>query len=159
MQLFDAKGNIVVTSVQSATGDSSGALVQGSQVDLVLTTHSAQPPHHAGGARPQFDLRRAQGQQRDEHGRDRLGRRTGLRGLGGGGQPAGERQRHPGGDAPGDQRGLGGHGHRERRAPGGSNVLAGSLSVQGNEISSAATGNEALGATAARRATASWSTA
>lgn len=43
MQLFDAKGNIVVTSVQSATGGSSGALVQGSLVDLVLTTHALSP--------------------------------------------------------------------------------------------------------------------
>jgi hypothetical protein len=115
MQLFDAKGNVVVTSVQSATGGSSGALVQGNLVDLVLTT-GAQRPHHAGGARAQHDLRRVQGQHRDEHGRDRLGRRAGLRGLGGGVQPAGERQRHPCGHAPGDQRGLGGHGHRERRA-------------------------------------------
>jgi hypothetical protein len=147
MQLFDAKGNIVVTSVQSATGGSSGALVQGSLVDLVLTTHALSPLTTQAA----LDRNTISAVLKANSA-------TTTAEIDSGGAPAFA------GSAVVANLQANGNGilavtHQAINAgsvvmgivsgaPGGSNVLAGSLSVQGNRISSAATGNEALGATA-----------
>jgi hypothetical protein len=149
MQLFDAKGNIVVTSVQSATGDSSGARVQGSLVDLVLTTQ-ALSPLTTQAALDRNSISAVL----------KANSATNTAEIDSGGAPAFA------GSAVVANLQANGNGilavtHQAINAgsvvmgivsgapAGGSNVLAGSLSVQGNEISSSATGNEALGATAA----------
>jgi hypothetical protein len=146
--LFDAKGNIVVTSLQSATGASSNAQVLGNTVDLMLT------------ASPGITLTTAAVLERNSISAVlKANSATSTAEIQSGGAPAFA------GSAVVANLQANGNGilavtHSATNAgsvitglvsgvpAGGSNVLQGSLSVQGNAISSAATGNEALGATA-----------
>ncbi len=146
--LFDAKGNIVVTTLQAATGNSSGAQVSGNTVDLLLTAN-------AGNT-----LTTAAVLERNSISAVlKANSATSTADIQAGGAPAFA------GSAVVANLQANGNGilaatHSAVNtgsvilgivsgAPmGGANVLTGSLSVQGNEISSAATGNEALGATA-----------
>lgn len=147
-QLFDAKGNIVVTTLQSATGASSGALVQGSLVDLKLTANAG----NAISAQAALERNSISAVLKANSA-------TNTAEILPGGAPAFA------GSAVVANLQANGNGilaatHSATNAgsvvmgivsgapAGGSNVLTGSLSVQGNAISSAATGNEALGATA-----------
>ncbi|QNK69721.1 beta strand repeat-containing protein [Variovorax sp. PAMC26660] len=144
-QLFDAKGNVVVTNVQAATGPSSSANVTGNVVDLALTTpgvvtvdstlarnsvsavfkgNSASNTASivAGGAPTFAGSALVSNLQVNGNGilaATQSANNTNTVVLGG----------------------VGG-------LPGGPNQLQGKLSVLDNTISSAATGNEALGATA-----------
>lgn len=146
--LFDAKGNIVVTSLQSATGASSSAQVLGNTVDLMLT------------ASPGITLTTAAVLERNSISAVlKANSATSTAEIQSGGAPAFA------GSAVVANLQANGNGilaatHSATNTgsvitglvsgvpAGGSNVLQGSLSVQGNAISSAATGNEALGATA-----------
>lgn len=146
VQLFDAKGNVVVTNVQSATGPSSSANVTGSMLDLVVTTGGAITLDGAlerNSVAAVFKGNTA----------------SNTASVVGGGAPtfAGSAlvsnlQVNGNGAVPATQSAnntstvvVGGV---SRAALGGTNQLQGKLMVQDNTISSAATGNEALGATA-----------
>ncbi|MGJ7528868.1 beta strand repeat-containing protein [Variovorax sp. GB1P17] len=145
-QLFDAKGNVVVTNVQAATGPDSSASVTGNIVDLALTTGgvvtvdstlarnsvaavfkgntASNTASIAAGGAPTFAgsalVSNLQVNGNGILAATQIANNANTLVLGGvGGLPAGP-----------------------------SNQLQGKLSVQDNTISSAATGNEALGATA-----------
>lgn len=146
--LFDAKGNIVVTSLQSATGAGSGAAVLGNTVDLMLTAN-------AGNT-----LTTAAALERNSISAVlKANSASSTAEIQSGGAPAFAGSAVVA-NLQANGNGILGVMHSATNsgsvimgivsgAPaGGSNVLQGSLSVQGNAISSAATGNEALGATA-----------
>ena len=145
--LFDAKGNIVVTSLQSATGAGSSARVDGSTVDLMLTAN-------AGNTM----TTQAVLERNSISAVLKANSATSAAEIKDGGAPS-----FAGSAVVANLQANGNgilaiHSAVNRNsvvmgivsgAPaGGSNVLAGSLAVQGNDISSAATGNEALGTTA-----------
>jgi hypothetical protein len=146
--LFDAKGNIVVTTLQSATGASSGALVQNSLVDLVLTTNTLSPLT----VQAALDRNSISAVLK-------ANTATNTAEIQPGGAPAFAGSAVVA-NLQANGNGIVGVMHQAINdksvvlgivsgAPaGGANTLTGSLSVQGNVISSAATGNEALGATA-----------
>jgi hypothetical protein len=145
-QLFDAKGNVVVTNVQSATGPSSSANVTGNTLDLVVTTGGAIT---LDGALERNSVAAVfKGNTASNTASVVAGGAPTFAGsalvsnlqVNGNGAVAATQSANNANTVV-----LGG----VSRAPlGGTNQLQGKLLVQDNTISSAATGNEALGATA-----------
>ncbi|WP_418118104.1 beta strand repeat-containing protein [Variovorax sp. 350MFTsu5.1] len=147
-QLFDAKGNIVVTSLQSATGQGSSAAVLGNMVDLMLTANAGNTLTTAASLERNSISAVLKANSASSTAEIQSG---GAPTFAGSAVVA---------NLQANGNGILGVMHSATNtgsvimgivsgAPaGGSNVLQGSLSVQGNAISSAATGNEALGATA-----------
>lgn len=147
-QLFDAKGNIVVTSLQSATGASSGAVVLGNTVDLMLTANAGNTITTAAALERNSISAVLKANSANSTAEIQSGGAPSFTGSavvanlqanGNGILAAIHSATNSGSVITGLVSGA---------TAGGTNVLQGSLSVQGNAISSAATGNEALGATA-----------
>lgn len=145
--LFDAKGNLVVTTLQSATGKSSSALVQGNMIDLQLTTNTGIALTTAAALERNSISAVLKGNSASNAAEILAGGAplfagsavvSNLQVNGNGILAATHSATNTGSTISGVV----------SAAPGGSNVLQGSLSVQGNSIASAATGNEALGAAA-----------
>ncbi|RSZ32640.1 MULTISPECIES: S-layer family protein [unclassified Variovorax] len=147
--LFDAKGNIVVTSLQSATGANSGALVQNNMVDLMLTANAGNTITTAAALERNSISAVLKANSANSTAEIQSGGAPAFAGsavvanLQANGNGILAAVVHSATNSGSVITGL------ISGAPaGGTNVLQGSLSVQGNAISSAATGNEALGATA-----------
>ena len=145
--LFDAKGNIVVTSLQSATGTGSSATVLGNTVDLMLTANAGNTLTTAASLERNSISAVLKANSASSTAEIQSGGAPTFAGsavvanlqANGNGILATRSATNIGSVVVGIVSGA---------PAGGSNVLQGSLSVQGNAISSEATGNEALGATA-----------
>lgn len=145
--LFDAKGNIVVTSLQSATGTGSSAAVLSNMVDLMLTANAGNTLTTAASLERNSISAVLKANSANSTAEIQSGGAPTFAGsavvanlqANGNGILATRSATNTGSVIMGIVSGA---------PAGGSNVLQGSLSVQGNAISSAATGNEALGATA-----------
>lgn len=147
-QLFDAKGNIVVTSLQSATGAGSGAALLGNTVDLMLTANAGNTITTAAALERNSIAAVLKANSASNTAEIQSGGAPSFAGSavvanlqanGNGILAVTHSATNTGSVIMGIVSGA---------PAGGANVLQGSLSVQGNAISSAATGNEALGATA-----------
>ncbi|RTD84658.1 S-layer family protein [Variovorax atrisoli] len=145
--LFDAKGNIVVTSLQSAIGTGSSATVLGNTVDLMLTANAGNTLTTAASLERNSISAVLKANSASSTAEIQSGGAPTFAGsavvanlqANGNGILATRSATNIGSVVVGIVSGA---------PAGGSNVLQGSLSVQGNAISSAATGNEALGAAA-----------
>ncbi|SEK14230.1 MULTISPECIES: hypothetical protein [unclassified Variovorax] len=142
-QLFDAKGNIVVTSLQSATGGGSEARVQGSLVDLMLTANAGNTLSTAAVLE-----RNSISAVLKANSATSTAEIQGSASFAGSAVVANLQANGNGILATHSAVNTGSvvMGIVSGAPAGGANVLTGSLSVRGNDISSAATGNEALGA-------------
>lgn len=147
-QLFDAKGNIVVTSLQSATGAGSGAVLLNNTVDLMLTANAGNTITTAAALERNSIAAVLKANSASNTAEIQSGGAPSFAGSavvanlqanGNGILAVTHSATNTGSVVMGIVSGA---------PAGGANVLQGSLSVQGNAISSAATGNEALGATA-----------
>jgi hypothetical protein len=145
--VYDAAGNLVVTSVQAASGQSSQALVQGNQVGLVLTSSTNSAVLGSGAATLGGNTVSAvfKGNTANSTVNVQAGGAptfagsavvANLQANGNGVVAASHTATNAGTTVYGVVQGA---------APGVVNALQGTLNMQGNTISSAATGNEALG--------------
>lgn len=145
--VYDAAGNLVVTSVQATSGQSSQALVQGNQVGLVLTSSTNSAVLGSGAATLGGNTVSAvfKGNTANSTVNVQAGGAptfagsavvANLQANGNGVVAASHNATNAGTTVYGVVQGA---------APGVVNALQGTLSVQGNTISSAATGNEAPG--------------
>ncbi|KPU89489.1 hypothetical protein APR50_42600 [Variovorax paradoxus] len=147
--LFDAQGNLVVTSLQRGVGGPSGATLAGNMIDLMLTSSGANTVTAAAALDRNTLSATLKGNSASSAAEVQAGGAPSFAGaavvsnlqVNGDGILAAVKHvaDNSGSTVLGLVNGLGG---------GAVNTLQGSLSVQGNAISSAATGNEALSATA-----------
>jgi hypothetical protein len=145
--VYDAAGNLVVTSVQAASGQSSQALVQGNQVGLVLTSSTNSAVLGSGAATLGGNTVSAVFKGNTANSTVNV-QASGAPTFAGSAVVANLQANGNGVVAASHTATNAGttvYGVVQGAAPGVVNALQGTLNMQGNTISSAATGNEALG--------------